>query len=232
MPVGAAVAGQAGIHQAQAVQQLCPGAEGAADAGHARALVQRQRGGHIQHLVHSWPSRPAGSCGGGYRSTAPPDTAGSPLHAARPAPARICRSRTHRAMPTILPEWDVHVDILEVVNLALPERAFYLSSYGIPSDILFLPDQQHPLVVEPNCAVLFIGRKAGFTPPDRGLICEAHSLPFSRKYMLSSRRVPAAVRKKFFRASSIASRLQCPSSALTRKSASSRMRWSRPFTPV
>lgn len=52
MPVGAAVAGKAGIHQPQAVQQLGAGAKGAADARHPRPLVQRQRGGNIQNLVH------------------------------------------------------------------------------------------------------------------------------------------------------------------------------------
>ena len=51
VPVGAAVAGEAGIHEPQTVQELCPRAERAADAGHARALVQRQRRRNVQHVI-------------------------------------------------------------------------------------------------------------------------------------------------------------------------------------
>ena len=53
--VGAAVRARVAAHaaeqQAQAVQQLGHGAEGAAHAGDARALVQRQGGGDVAHLV-------------------------------------------------------------------------------------------------------------------------------------------------------------------------------------
>ena len=52
MAVGAAVTGQPGKHQPKAVQQLRSRAEGAADAGHAGPLVQRQRGGDVQYLVY------------------------------------------------------------------------------------------------------------------------------------------------------------------------------------
>ena len=52
MAVGAAVTGQPGKHQPKAVQQLRSRAEGAADAGHAGPLVQRQRSGDVQYLVH------------------------------------------------------------------------------------------------------------------------------------------------------------------------------------
>lgn len=52
MPVRAAVACEAGVHEPQAVQQFRAGAEGAADARHARPLVQRQRRRDIQHLFH------------------------------------------------------------------------------------------------------------------------------------------------------------------------------------
>ena len=51
--VRAAVAGKTGIHETQAVQKLRPCAEGAADARHAGALMQRQCRGNIQHLVHA-----------------------------------------------------------------------------------------------------------------------------------------------------------------------------------
>ena len=67
MPVGAAVAGQAGVHQPQAVEQLRPRAEGAADSRHAGPLVEGQGRRDIQHLVHIRPGRlghPAAGVGG------------------------------------------------------------------------------------------------------------------------------------------------------------------------
>ena len=67
MPIRAAVAGQAGVHQPQAVEQLRPRAEGAADPRHAGPLVEGQGRRDIQHLVHIRPGRlghPA-SCVGG-----------------------------------------------------------------------------------------------------------------------------------------------------------------------
>ena len=45
MPVGTAVAGQAGVHQPQAVEQLRPRTEGAADPRHAGPLVEGQAAG-------------------------------------------------------------------------------------------------------------------------------------------------------------------------------------------
>ena len=54
--VGAAVAGQTGEHEPQGVQQLRPGAEGAADAGHAGPLVEGQGGGDVAHLLHVRPT--------------------------------------------------------------------------------------------------------------------------------------------------------------------------------
>ena len=52
VPVGTAMAGQAGVHEAQAVEKLGPRAKGAADPRDAGTLVQGQRGGHIAQLVH------------------------------------------------------------------------------------------------------------------------------------------------------------------------------------
>ena len=76
MPVGAAMAGQTGEHQPQTVQKLGAGAEGAADARHTRPLVQGQRGGHIQHLIHRGLGRlghaPAGVGGQGLQIAAGP----------------------------------------------------------------------------------------------------------------------------------------------------------------
>ena len=62
MPIGAAVAGETGEHQPQAVQQLGSCAEGAADTRHAGPLVQRQRRRDVEHLIHL--------CLGGLRHTA------------------------------------------------------------------------------------------------------------------------------------------------------------------
>lgn len=52
MPVGAAVAGKPGVHEPQAVKELCPGAEGGTDAGDAGPLVEDQGSGDVEHLVH------------------------------------------------------------------------------------------------------------------------------------------------------------------------------------
>ncbi len=51
VPVGTAVAREAGKHQAQAVQQLGQGSESAPDARHTGALVQSQRRGDVAHVV-------------------------------------------------------------------------------------------------------------------------------------------------------------------------------------
>ena len=57
MPVGAAVAGQAGEHQPQAVEQFCTRAEGAANARHPWPLMQRQRRGYVKRFLHIRPGR-------------------------------------------------------------------------------------------------------------------------------------------------------------------------------
>ena len=67
VPVWAAMAGQAGVHQPQVVEQLRPRAERAADSRHAGSLVKRQRGRDVQHLIHICPGRlrhPAARVGG------------------------------------------------------------------------------------------------------------------------------------------------------------------------
>ena len=45
------MAGETGIHEPQTVQELRARAERAADAGHARPLMQRQRRGDVQHVI-------------------------------------------------------------------------------------------------------------------------------------------------------------------------------------
>ena len=112
--VGAAVAGQAGEHQAQAVEQFGHRAEGAPDAGHARALVQRQRGRHVAHLVHLGPAGlrhpPAGIGGQGLQITA---GALGVQHAQ--GERRLPRAR-HAGDADDLPERDVDVYVLEIVR--------------------------------------------------------------------------------------------------------------------
>ena len=49
--VGAAMARQTGIHQAQAVEQLRARAERAANAGHPRSLPQGDGGRHVEYIV-------------------------------------------------------------------------------------------------------------------------------------------------------------------------------------
>ena len=74
MPIGAAVAGQTGVHEPQAVEQLGPGAKGAADARDAGPLVQGQRSRNVQHLVHARPGglrHPAAGVGGQGIQVAP-----------------------------------------------------------------------------------------------------------------------------------------------------------------
>ena len=51
MSVRAAVAGQAGEHQAKAAEQFSPGAEGAADAGNAGTLPQGDSGRNVEDFV-------------------------------------------------------------------------------------------------------------------------------------------------------------------------------------
>ena len=67
--IGTAVAGKAGEHQPQAVQQLRPRSKGGADAGNGGSLMQGKGGGNVQHLVHIGASclSHAPPCVGGQR---------------------------------------------------------------------------------------------------------------------------------------------------------------------
>ena len=57
VPVGTPVAGEAGEHQPQAVQQLRHRSERAPDARHPRPLMQGQGRRHIAHVIHLCPCR-------------------------------------------------------------------------------------------------------------------------------------------------------------------------------
>ena len=119
MPVRAAVAGQAGEHQPQTVEQLRAGAEGAADAGHAGPLVQSERGRHVQHLVH------VGLCGLRH---APPGVGGEGLEIA-PGALRIQHAEGQRGLPGAGHPGDaddpvqrhVDVDIFQIVDSCAPD---------------------------------------------------------------------------------------------------------------
>ena len=95
VPVGAAVAGQAGVHQPQAVEQLRPRA-GRCCGFPARRAAGGGPGPPGHTAPRPRPPWPPGSSGGGCRWTGPLNTAGSPRHTGRPAPERIFRSRTPR----------------------------------------------------------------------------------------------------------------------------------------
>ena len=113
MPVQAAVAPRRGYSRPQAVV-VRAGAEGAADARHARPLVRRQRlfGTALcplTRLSEAWVIRRQ------VWWTAPPDTGGAFEHLT-PAPARFTRPRRPQYLRC---DWqDVHVDVFQVITFA------------------------------------------------------------------------------------------------------------------
>ena len=122
--VRAHVAAGAREQQAQAVQQLGGRAEGAAHAGHAGPLVQGERGGHVQHLVHGGAARlrQAAARVGGERFKVAPRPLGV-QHAqgerrlARPRYARDADEPVQR---------DAGVDVFQVVHA----RSAHLDAVG------------------------------------------------------------------------------------------------------
>ena len=109
------MAPEAGEHEAEAVEQLRRRAEGAADAGDARALVQSEGGGNVPDLVHLRLARlcdPAAGIGGKRLQI--------------PARAlRIQRSQRQRRLPRAgdarngdqLAERNVHIDVFQIMHL-------------------------------------------------------------------------------------------------------------------
>ena len=108
--VGAAMGSEAREHQAQAVEQLRPGAEGGADAGHAGPLVQGQGRGHVQHVVHVGPRglghAPARIGGEGF------EIAARALRVQHPQRQRGFPGAGHARDPHDPVQRDVHIDIL------------------------------------------------------------------------------------------------------------------------
>jgi len=138
MPVRAAVACEAGVHEPQAVQKLRAGAEGAADARYARPLVQRQRRRDIQHLFHRGfrsLGHPAAGVGG-QRLQIPAGAFGiqHPQRQrgfTRPRHARNAHDPVQR---------DVHVDVFQVVYLC-PAHEHFVYHSVFPSLWPFAPDE-------------------------------------------------------------------------------------------
>ena len=119
MPIGAAVAGQTGVHEPQAVEQLGPGAKGAADARHAGPLVQGQRSRNVQHLVHARPgglSHPAAGVGGQGIQVAP-----GALRIQHAQCQRGFAGAGHARNAHDLVQWDVHINVLEVVDMGIAD---------------------------------------------------------------------------------------------------------------
>ena len=120
MAIRAAVAGKAGIHQAQTVQKLRSRAERAADARHAGALVQSQCGRYIQHLVHAGPRclrhAAAGIGGQGLEIAA---RAFGIQHAQR---QRRLAGPGHACDPDDFSKWNIDVNIFQVVDLCSTDQ--------------------------------------------------------------------------------------------------------------
>ena len=145
MAVGAAMAGQAGVHQAQAVEQLGARAEGAADAGHARPLMQRQRGGHIQHVVHRGLGclRHAAAGVGGQRLQIAAGALGV-QHAQR---QRGLARAGYPGDADDLIEGDIHINVFEVVHPGAANKHFI--DHDFSPDILITGVKQNG---HPDCA--------------------------------------------------------------------------------
>jgi hypothetical protein len=112
--VGAHMASHAAVEQAQVVQELGHGTEGGAYVGDAGSLAQRQRGGHVEHLVHIG-ARVLGEAAariGGERLQVAAAALGVE-HAQRKA--RLARARHARDAHELM-ERDIDIDVLEVVD--------------------------------------------------------------------------------------------------------------------
>ena len=108
------VLGASREQEAQAVEQLGHGAEGRAHARHGRALVQRERCGHMQHLVDAGTARlrEAAARIGGERLEVAPATFRI-KHAKRQR--ALARTR-HAGHAHKLAQRNVDVDVFEVVH--------------------------------------------------------------------------------------------------------------------
>ena len=120
MPVRAAVAGKAGVHQAQTSQQLRARAEGAADARHAGALVQGQGGGDMQHLVHAGLRRLRHSSAGVGRKRL--EIPARTLGVQDTQRQRGFSRAGHAGDADDLAQWDLDIDIFEIMDFCAPDE--------------------------------------------------------------------------------------------------------------
>ena len=134
VPVGAAVAGQPGVHQTQGVEQLRAGAEGAADAGHSWPLVEGQGGGDVAHVIHIRPGRlghPSSGIGGQGLQVPP-----GPLGVQHPQSQGGFPRAGYPGHPHDLVERHVHINIFQVMyprapDLDVPGRVCVLSHMNV-----------------------------------------------------------------------------------------------------
>ena len=114
VPVGTPVAGEAGEHQPQTVQQFRHRPERAPDSRHSRPLMQRQGCRHIAHVIDLRPRRlrhPAPRIGGQRLQVSP-----RPLGIQHSQRQRTLSRARHPGDPHDLPQGNVHIDILQVVR--------------------------------------------------------------------------------------------------------------------
>ena len=128
VPVGAAVGSEAREHQTQAVEQLRPGAESGADAGHTGPLVQGQGRGDIQHVVHIGPRglRHAPARIGGERL----QIAARALRVQDTQRQRGFPGAGHARDPDDLVQRNVDIDDLQIVDPRAPDLYFLGDGIG------------------------------------------------------------------------------------------------------
>ena len=129
VPVRAAVAGKARVHEPQGVQKLRPGAECAADAADARPLVQRERRGDIEHLVHGGARRLRHAAAGvGGQSLEIAARALGVQHAQRER--GLARAGNARHADDFV-QRNIHVHVFQVVDARTPHENFV--NHGVNS---------------------------------------------------------------------------------------------------
>ena len=135
VPVGAAMAGEAREHQAQAVQEFGPGAESGTYAGHSGPLMQCDGGRHIKDIVHiglgGETHPPAGICG--QRVQIPSGAFGIQHSQGKGRLAAPAYSRD----PYNLPQRDVNIYIFKVMDPRATHFYAVRSFFSLIHDRLF-----------------------------------------------------------------------------------------------
>ena len=113
MSVRTSVTGQTGIHQTQAVQQLCSGTEGTANPRYPRSLVQRQRCRHIQYFIHLCLRRTGHPPSGVGRERFQIPSGAFGIHNAQRQ--RRFPGTGNSGNPYNLIQWNLHIYIFQIV---------------------------------------------------------------------------------------------------------------------